>query len=363
MSYTLRTDQAANLDVDVQKDGGPEVGDEGWTITASAPFSGSDFTEADVGDATPVTGPIRDGREYQIEFDAESGYTTPTASNITASGTPQTFTGDYEEESGATFFESIEQVPGNSAPWGWDDLVAEAPWGNVVQHNPPTGPNDSLGASIGRVLASTFGGGSGYAIRHYLHHNSSVRGARAQSSLYDAGRTALQTMMTSGNHFYVYEEYFIPVLFTISGNQEYFSFNDFHCVGSSRWHTNPGLMLKRKQTGEMYFETNWNGAPNSNVSSTMELPVGQWFGMEIQYKWTYSTDCDYKIWISDAGGDNAVLALNNPGCFTIDGSHDGHLEFYSKAYCSSDTPAVYSINDNELYKRNCKIRDARYTSP
>jgi hypothetical protein len=91
-TYTARTTRT--ISVDVQKDGGAGDGTEPWTVYAASPFGPSDFTEAGTGDET-LTGPIYDGREYRIVFDPIGGYATPSAANITASATPQTFVGNY----------------------------------------------------------------------------------------------------------------------------------------------------------------------------------------------------------------------------------------------------------------------------
>lgn len=98
MPYTARTDQVANLAVDVQKNGGAQDGTEPWTITADAPFGGDFTPEAGVGDApgdTTLVGPFYDGRDYTCTFTPIVDFTTPPPVTFTASGTLQTFTGDY----------------------------------------------------------------------------------------------------------------------------------------------------------------------------------------------------------------------------------------------------------------------------
>ena len=99
MPYTQRTDQVANIAVNVLLDGGAEGGTEPWTIRATGDFDGSDFTEAGTGDAAAgtLTGPFYDGRDYEITFEAVAGYDLPVPSTvtITASGSLQTFIGDY----------------------------------------------------------------------------------------------------------------------------------------------------------------------------------------------------------------------------------------------------------------------------
>ena len=138
MPYTART--TGTVSVDVQKDGGAADGTEPWTVTAAAPFSGSDFTEAGTGDAT-LTGPIYQGREYQIVFDPVSGFLTPTAANITASGTPQTFTGNYvtaEVSSVTVQLPSITSEGVDSQDITWTLHGPTSP-------NMPTGTYDGVG--------------------------------------------------------------------------------------------------------------------------------------------------------------------------------------------------------------------------
>jgi hypothetical protein len=85
------------INVVVKKNGGAPDGTEPWTVYATGAFDGGDFTEAGTGSET-LTGPVHDGREYRIVFDAISGYVTPTAIDVTAGATPQEFEGDYLDD-------------------------------------------------------------------------------------------------------------------------------------------------------------------------------------------------------------------------------------------------------------------------
>jgi hypothetical protein len=106
--YTLRTDQLANFAVDVKKNAGAQDGTEPWTITADTgvpAFIGPTFTpEEGVGDApgdTALVGPFYDGRSYTCTFTPIVDFTTPDPVSFTASGTLQTFTGNYEDAVGS----------------------------------------------------------------------------------------------------------------------------------------------------------------------------------------------------------------------------------------------------------------------
>lgn len=93
MPYTARPLRV--FSVDVQKNGGAADGTEPWEVTASAPFGSSDFVESGTGDMAELVGPIYHDRDYTIVFAIVPGFTTPDPVTLTASATPQAFTGNY----------------------------------------------------------------------------------------------------------------------------------------------------------------------------------------------------------------------------------------------------------------------------
>jgi len=160
MPYTARTVRTIN--VDIQEDGVPGGAPPGggeWSIEAVG-FE-ADFTCDGTGDATPVVptlGDIYDDREYSIVFTPEDGYVTPTASNITASATPQTFTGDYVSHPAGT---NIQVTLLNSAPQA---IIWQM-----------TGPADYSHDGVGDELLTSLAPGD-YTIRWGWHHDWRIPG-------------------------------------------------------------------------------------------------------------------------------------------------------------------------------------------
>jgi len=160
MPYTARTVRTIN--VDIQEDGVPGGAPPGggeWSIEAVG-FE-ADFTCDGTGDATPVVptlGDIYDDREYSIVFTPEDGYVTPTASNITASATPQTFTGDYVSHPAGT---NIQVTLLNSAP---QSIIWQM-----------TGPADYSHDGIGDELLTSLAPGD-YTIRWGWHRDWRIPG-------------------------------------------------------------------------------------------------------------------------------------------------------------------------------------------
>jgi hypothetical protein len=109
-NYTVR-DNSRQIDVAIT--GGP--GNESWTVTAAPPFTFEHFRETGSGSKT-LTGPIIDGREYEITVDPITGYDIPPVANVTAGVSTQTFNVTMSAE-GNTGDLSIVLSPNDGQGW------------------------------------------------------------------------------------------------------------------------------------------------------------------------------------------------------------------------------------------------------
>lgn len=102
-TYSDREIRTVNVDVQGSPTGGGD-----WAIECVG--YEAQFTADGNADATPVTptlGGFYEGRTYSIVFAPVTGYATPTASNIIASATPQTFVGNYTAQAAGSLTVNI----------------------------------------------------------------------------------------------------------------------------------------------------------------------------------------------------------------------------------------------------------------
>jgi hypothetical protein len=236
-----------------------------------------------------------------------------------------------------------DSIQSGSAPYGFRDLSTQRPIGVTVA------PSDANGVNLSRVPDPL--GGGGYAMRHYGMFDR--QGARSQLGLWGEG--AFGDLAASGQPVYIAQEWYFPEAL-YSNSWGWLALWDWHSTGPSwgenRWHTAPSVMLL--SDGSMRAELKWGGDAayaNGEVGarSSVGLPVGEWFDIEMRYQWTEG-GTTISVWV------NGELFLEQSGVQTRASGHR-HVETYIKFYGESDTS--WSPMPSVKYTRNVRISGER----
>ncbi len=107
------------------------------------------------------------------------------------------------------------------------------------------------------------------------------------------------------------------------------------------------------QGGSMRFKFEWgNGGVNDSTAlSTIALPVGAWFDLEMYYKWS-TTGVTLSVWV------NGNLALQQSGAVTKRPG-DSVVEMYSKWYGARNGGGTWQPAPARRYTRNVRIGTGR----
>ncbi|MBI3205165.1 MAG: hypothetical protein HYZ29_26740 [Myxococcales bacterium] len=235
-----------------------------------------------------------------------------------------------------------------SSPWGFDGVGVEHPIGTAVS------PNDANGANLSRVADP--GGGSGHALRHFGTFDSG--GSRSQAGIYGFANTVFGAQAKSAEGIYVAQEWYFPAVIGAGGDAwPWINLWDWHSTdtgGGNRWHTRPGLMLA--EDGSMRVRWEWGGpSPNAaSAESSVSLPVGKWFDVEMYYQWS-TTGTTLKLWV------DGVLALSQSGVTTRAPSH-ANVETYAKFYGSDQGKTPWAPTPSVRYTRNVRVAATRIWS-
>ena len=241
-----------------------------------------------------------------------------------------------------------DSIQSGGGKWGFDDLETEAPIDTPIE------ASDANGANLTRVPDPL--GGGGYAVRHY--GTLGPDGTRAQLAIWSFRNTAFEDLVTSGQPVYVAQEWYFPETLSAGGNDyPWLSLWDWHSTGpegSARWHTAPGLMLATD--GSMRIEFNWGGDSqeingSESGQSSIGLPVGEWFDIEMKYQWTPGRTT-LSVWI------NGQLALEQSGVQTASSQHT-NVETYIKLYGADSGRTPWSPDPTIKYTRNVRISGER----
>ena len=184
----------------------------------------------------------------------------------------------------AFFFQDTVQTTGY--PWGFTDgsIDTEAP----IDHD--VVPNDANGSNL-TVVANPLGGG-GSAIRHFLNYDVAGSG-RSQIGIWfndTVNNAAWHAAASSGNEIYIAQEIYLPVAIRGTGQYPWTDICGIQVTdndGNNRWQTNPGFHIATGwygAPGDNYLVVEWGSQADVNESamSSIPLPVGEWFDVEIQ---------------------------------------------------------------------------------
>ena len=235
-----------------------------------------------------------------------------------------------------------DSIQSGSSPWGFDNLETQHPIDVTVA------PSDANGANLSRVPDPL--GGAGYAMRQFGRFDQA--GARSQLALWSG---AFDDLATSGQAVYIAQEWYFPEALS-TDSWGWLALWDWHSTGPSwgenRWHAAPSLNLLTD--GSMRVVLEWGGTAAdingwTGGQSSIGLPVGEWFDIEMRYQWTAQTTT-ISVWV------NGELFLEQSGVQTRDSDH-AYVETYIKLYGESDT--AWSPTPSIKYTRNVRISGER----
>ncbi|HMA96419.1 MAG TPA: heparin lyase I family protein [Polyangiaceae bacterium] len=240
-----------------------------------------------------------------------------------------------------------DSIQTGTSPWGLDGFGVEHPIGTEVTANDANGANFSV---VADPLGST-----GYAIRHFATFDTG--GSRSQGGLYGDVNTFFGNQAKKPEGVWVAQEWYFPEALSAGGDAScWINLWDFHSVDAnraSRWHTAPGLILARD--GSMKVGWEWGGSarinPNSALSS-IAMPVGRWFDIEMHYVWSDTPTATITLWI------DGQLALQQTGVQTRATSHQ-FVETYLKFYGSTQGEGAWQPTPSLKYTRNVRVAGER----
>jgi len=240
-----------------------------------------------------------------------------------------------------------DDIQASAEPWGFDGIGVEHPIENEVP------PSDANGANLSRVADPA--GGGGEALRHYATFDAG--GSRSQAGIYGDLNTAFGDQAKRPEGVWVAQEWYFPRALDAGGDQAcWINLWDWHSIDAdrgNRWHTSPGLMLLRD--GSMKVRWEWGGPASFNpasADSTLALPVGRWFDVEMHYRWADSPTATLSLWI------DGQLALEQRGVQTRAASH-ATVETYVKFYGSTQGGTPWTPTPSIRYTRNLRVAGER----
>ena len=241
-------------------------------------------------------------------------------------------------------------IQAGAADWGFDYVMTECPIGNSVS------PSDANGVNISRVADPL--GGAGYALRFYTDFSRSDEGARAEVDLLSQANATFSAQAKSAAGIWVAQEWYFPQALS-AGSDDYPWMNlwDWHSVGSDRWHTSPGIMPAKD--GSMRVQFVWGGGSaaynETSGFSSIALPVGRWFNIEMHYTWSTST-VTLSLWIDGALALEQTVARTRANAHTI-------VEMNTKSYGSTQGHTQWTPTPTIRYVRNIRFADGPITVP
>jgi len=241
-----------------------------------------------------------------------------------------------------------DDIQNGSTPFGFDGFGVEHPIGTAVE------PNDANNVNLSR--APDPAGGAGFALRHFATFDEG--GSRAQAGIWSFVNSTFEAQAKSKEGVWVAQQWYFPEALS-AGSHDYPWINlwDWHSTaqgGAERWDTSPGLMLAKD--GSMTVQWVW-GSEAFNINqptawSSIALPVGAWFDIEMHYVWSENKDATITLWI------NGQEALKQSGVQTRKSSHT-NIEMYCKFYGSDQGTTDWSPTPSLKFTRNVRISNGR----
>jgi len=249
--------------------------------------------------------------------------------------------------SGILWTDDIQNSCGE-APYGFSQIQLERPIGQAV------GGNNEV--DLYRVDDPL--GGPGFALKHVATFDNNG-GSRSQAGIYSFANATFDQLVRSPTGVFIAAEWYFPEAITAHSSNDsnpWVNLWDFHSVGNgSRWDTQPGLMLA--EDGSMRIKWTWREQNQDTDWSSVRLPVGEWFDVEMHYIWgSESTGCaggaTVSLWI------NGELALEQRGVTTRGDGHDS-VETYMKFYGSANNGNTWEPTPSVKYMRNVRMSASR----
>jgi len=195
-------------------------------------------------------------------------------------------------------------------------------------------------------------GGPGYAIRQYGTFDEG--GARSELGLWSFVHKEFGDLASSGAPVYVAQEWYFPEAIDAGGDSApWLNLMDWHSTGdggNNRWHTCPGTFLN--EDGSMTFRWEWGCGGGQSPWSSVALPVGEWFDIEMRWQRSADASATISMWI------NGQLALEQVNRTTAK-SGDSQVELYIKLYGSDQGHTPWSPYGTTKYVRNVRISGER----
>jgi hypothetical protein len=226
-------------------------------------------------------------------------------------------------------------------PFGFNQIQLERPIGQSV------GGSDQV--NLTRVANPI---GAGFAMKHVATFDNNG-GSRSQAGIYGFANPIFDKQVKSPEGIWIAQEWYFPRPLS-AGNQldsaPWVNLWDFHSVGAGdRWDTQPGLMLA--EDGSMRVKWTWRRENPETAWSQIDLPVGEWFDVEMHYVWS-SSGATISLWV------NGELALEQRGVKTKGSTHNS-VEMYSKFYGSANGGPSWNPSPSVKYMRNVRMAGER----
>jgi hypothetical protein len=246
--------------------------------------------------------------------------------------------------------------PGAHSGILWTDDIqnscGEAPYGfSQIQLERPIGQSVGGSDEVDLYRTNNPDGGAGYALKHVATFDNG--GSRSQAGIYSFANAAFDQQVRRAEGVWIAAEWYFPAVITAKSGLDsapWVNLWDFHSVGpSERWDTQPGIMLA--EDGSMKVKFNWRAENQDTAWSSVPLPVGRWFDVEMHYVWS-SSCATITFWV------DGQVVLEQQGVKTKGQNHNS-VETYMKFYGSANSGTAWTPSPSVKYMRNVRIAGQR----
>ena len=189
------------------------------------------------------------------------------------------------------FFQDEIQTSGE--PWGFDEALTEYPVGDPISG----GARSDSTANLTKV-ADPAAGGSGFAIRQVVHA-SGPGGGRSELGIWTLGglHSALRTYLRTGASIFISMEIYLPAHTQPASPDTvpWLAMYDIH-PNTAGDVLRPGWSLNWPEDGSDSIMVNRQDAPDEEIYSTIQMPIGEWFTLEIE--WSGGPNETVRTWIN-----------------------------------------------------------------
>ena len=237
-----------------------------------------------------------------------------------------------------------DKIQTANEPWGFDEALTEYPVGSFLS----AGARSDSKANLSKVADPA--GGSGYAIRQAVHANG-PGGGRSELGVWTLGGTnaSLRSHLRTGAPIFISMEVYLPAHTQpkVPDSTPWLAMYDIHPTAGGVWR--PGWSALWPEDGSDRLLVGRKDTDDEKYSS-VEMPIGEWFTLEIE--WSGGPSQTVRTWIN-----GQLATTQNNVQTTPSGGMISDFETYIKVY-TEPQGQPWAADPVIKYVRNYQITDA-----